>query len=694
MTLSASATRKPMTVGERLLRWEWVLVALIVLASAINAALSPYFVNARNLFEMTFNFMERGLMVLPMTFVIITGNIDLSVASTLALTSAIMGRVYGSGVNIWAAAAIGLLFGALAGAFNGILITRVRLPALAATLGTYVLYRGLAWLLMQDGAVTNFPASFTAIGQGYIPGTLVPIQLLVFVLLAIPFGLVLHKTSFGRFTYAIGNNKEACRFSGVNINRILMIIYITSGLMAALAGLMMTGRYASVKGDIGLGAELDVITAVVLGGVDINGGSGSMPGVILALFLLGLVRYGMNLVNVPAQIQIIATGLLLIVSIILPQVMRQATAKRMAKPGTAGGSAGPKRRRFLAMGLGAVVVLVIVGLFVTQCGAPAPGGGGPAAPVQPASTERSAVATEEVVLTTPTSVAVPPTRTPRPTSTQGPTAAAEPPKAATPTPQAGTPAPAKTVAPTSTNIVLALFPTAAPAPAAGEAEMAEVPAGPATIGSNDGSRNETPVRQVDLPAYMIDKFEVTNAQYDQFTKATGYQTEVEKAGANKSWRSFFTPDRVDHPVVKMTYADANAFCAWAGKRLPTEEEWEKAARGTDQRAFPWGDLWDVGKANIKQSGIRGTVAVGSYPTGASPFGVEDLSGNVSEWTSSPFVGYPGSTYRDAQYRQEARVTRGGGWFDDQKQIRTSARNGAVQSTANDDLGFRCAADKK
>jgi formylglycine-generating enzyme required for sulfatase activity len=520
--------------------------------------------------------------------------------------------------------------------------------------------------------------------------------LLIFIVLAIPIGLVLHKTSFGRFTYAIGNNQEACRFSGVNIKRILMIIFITSGLMAALAGIMMTGRYASVKGDIGLGAELDVITAVVLGGVDINGGSGSMIGVILALFLLGLVRYGMNLVNVPAQIQIIATGLLLIVSIILPQLVRQATAQKTMVPGTLGRADSGRRKFFWTVGAGAVVVLAIVLVVAAQCGGPAPGGGaGPGAPAQPGATQQAATPTESVVLSIPTSVQVPPTRTPRPAPTQAPAATSAPTPEATPT-AAGTAEPAAvvTVGPTATNIVMAMLPSPAPAAAAGEADQVEIPAGQFTMGSEDGSGNETPVRLVDLPAFLMDKFEVTNAQFDQFTKATGYQTEIEKAGANKTWRSFFTPDRTDHPVVKVAFADAEAYCKWAGGRLPTETEWEKAARGTDKRAFPWGNLWDVAKANIKQTGVRGTVAVGSYPGGASPYGAEDMAGNVGEWTSSPFVAYPGSTFNDAQYRPEARVTRGGGWFDDQKQIRTSARNGAVQSTANDDLGFRCASDKK
>ncbi len=206
MTPKPIASRKPFSVTEFFLRWEWILVALIVAAVILNASLSPYFLNADNLFDMTFNFMERGLMTLPMTFVIITAGIDLSVASNMAMTSNVMGQLYAAGVNIWVAALAALLVGGLAGLFNAILITRVKLAPLAATLGTFTLYRGIAWVLTKDGAVVGFPPEFTVLGQGDIPGTPIPIPLVLYAVLALAFGLVLHRTTFGRFTFAIGNN--------------------------------------------------------------------------------------------------------------------------------------------------------------------------------------------------------------------------------------------------------------------------------------------------------------------------------------------------------------------------------------------------------------------------------------------------------------------------------------------------------
>ncbi len=663
MTVKPVPAKKPFSLARFFLRWEWMLVVLIIAAVIVNASLSPYFLKVDNLFDMTFNFMERGMMTLPMAFVIITAGIDLSVASNLAMSANIMGQLFALGMNIWVAAAISLFVGSLAGFFNAMLITRIKLPPLAATLGTYVLYRGIAWVLTQDGAVVGFPASFDVIGQGDIPGTPVPIPLVAYLLLAVVFGLVLHRTTFGRFTYAIGNNPEACRFAGVRINRILVIIYTTSGFMAALAGVFMGARFGSVRADIALGGELEVITAVVLGGVDIFGGSGTMPGVVLALFLLGIVRYGMNLVNIPPQIQIIATGMLLIVAIIIPNLLRAVTSQ---SGGAAGGEGRRKRRVWIGVAAAAAAVIIVVALVIIPGGGGTqPGNGGQAAgPVNTLTVQFKPTNTPPVLPATPTPR---PTHTPAPTVTLAPTVAGETPSAETPTPE-----PTEDLHP--------------------DREMVEVPGGTFIMGSDDLDPKQAPAHEVDLPTYYIDRFEVTNNAFAQFVKATGYQTDSEKSGAKKTWKNFYDPSREYNPVVKMSYNDATAFCEWMGGRLPTEEEWEKAARGTDQREYPWGNIWDTTRANVKVTGFRSTVPVGSFPSGASPYGAEDMAGNVGEWTDSPFLAYPGSTYEDPQYSAEARITRGGGWFDDQNQVRTTARNAAFPETANDDLGFRCVSD--
>lgn len=311
-------------LGSTFLRWEWMLVLLIVLLAVTNTFLSPFFLQWANLMRASRDFVEIGLITLTMVFVIITGGIDLSVASTLALTASFMGWLFTMGWNIWVAAALALLLGVGCGALNGFLISRVKLPPLVVTLGTFAFYRGLAYVLLGDEAARGYPEAFAFIGQGRVFGELrVPFSLLLLVVAAIFFGLLLHRTAFGRMTYAIGSNEDASRYSGVPVDRIKMTIYIMSGFMAAVAGMVMASRFGSTRPDIGLGLELDAITATVLGGVSINGGSGTMIGAILSLLLIGELRFGMGLLNVQGQVQGVVVGLLLILSILLPNVVGQ-----------------------------------------------------------------------------------------------------------------------------------------------------------------------------------------------------------------------------------------------------------------------------------------------------------------------------------------------------------------------------------
>jgi len=223
--------------------------------------------------------------------------------------------------------------------------------------------------------------------------------------------------------------------------------------------------------------------------------------------------------------------------------------------------------------------------------------------------------------------------------------------------------------------------------------MIEIPAGVFVMGSDGDDPEDAPAHQVDLPAYEIDEFEVTNVDFETFVQATGYVTDAEQAG-KKSWRDSFGEGRASHPVVRVTWNDAVAYCTWLDKRLPSEAEWEKAARGTEGYRYPWGNEWDPAKANTKAAGLRGTAAVGSYGAGASPYGVEDMAGNVWEWTADWYQAYPGNSVADAYYGETCRVTRGGGWFDTEPQVTTFNRNCADPvKTAIDELGFRCARSK-
>jgi rhamnose transport system permease protein len=312
----------------RFLHWEWFLLGLILLVVIFFSRLTPFFLNLTNLFRSSSDYMEMGLMMLPMVLIITTGNVDLSVASTLGMTASFLGVLFMGGTDIWIAAAAALLLGALAGLLNGFLISRLKVPALVITLGTYAFYRGIAYVLLGDQAARGYPASFTYIGQGKLLGTPVPFSMLLFVLLAIVFGLLLHKTAFGRYLYAIGSNQDASLYSGVPVARIKMILFLLSGLMSALAGMVIAARFGSTRPDIGLGLELSVITATVLGGVDINGGKGTMIGAILALLLVGLMRFGMGLLNIQGQVQDTAIGVLLVMSILLPNLSRIGNAIR------------------------------------------------------------------------------------------------------------------------------------------------------------------------------------------------------------------------------------------------------------------------------------------------------------------------------------------------------------------------------
>jgi len=335
--MSAEAVRETKLISEHaprrsffagFLRWEWMLVALILVDVSINMRLSKHFLDARNLSRTSSDFMEIGLMMLPMVFIIITGNIDLSVASNMGMSASFMGVLHNMGVDIWVAALAGLLLGTLGGMLNGLLVSRVKLPALVVTLGTYAFYRGIAYGFLGDQAARGYPEEFTYFGQGRVFDTLVPFSVALFIVLAIAFGLVLHRTTFGRYLYSIGNNENATAYSGIPVARIKLILYTLSGFMAALAGLILAARFGSTRPDIGTGLELSVITAAVLGGVDINGGRGTMLGAVLSLLLIGLMRFGMGLLNIQGQVQGVAIGLLLILSILVPNLVRGVSALR------------------------------------------------------------------------------------------------------------------------------------------------------------------------------------------------------------------------------------------------------------------------------------------------------------------------------------------------------------------------------
>jgi rhamnose transport system permease protein len=269
------------------------------------------------------------LIALPMTLVIIAAEIDLSVASVLALSSAVMGYLWNHGQPIELIMVECLLVGAACGALNGLLVTRFGLPSLAVTIGTLSLFRGLAFVVIGDQSVTDFPAQWTDRAFGNVAGTAIPNTMVLFAALAIAFGVILHATGFGRSIYAIGANEEAARFSGIRVRRIKMRLFIASGAIAALAGVVISLRNSTAAANVGQGFELTAVTAVVLGGVSIFGGRGTIGGVVLALVLLGGIQKALTLSNSISSYWIqIVTGTLLIGSVLVPNLVQRARAAR------------------------------------------------------------------------------------------------------------------------------------------------------------------------------------------------------------------------------------------------------------------------------------------------------------------------------------------------------------------------------
>ncbi len=306
-----------------LISWEALLVILLLISIVIGAVLSPYFLSGFNFNALTSNIMEIAIMALPMTLIIIAGEIDLSVASLLGLTSVVLGFLWERGLPMWLAIGVALLVGLVAGCLNGLLITRLALPSLVVTIGGLALYRGLAYVVLGDQAVSNFPNSFTNLGFGSIPGTQIPWSGLIFAILAVIFVVVLHFSRVGRQLYAMGNNKEAARFSGINVNRVKLLLFMLSGVIAALAGVIFTARFSSARPDNAVGFELTVVTVVLLGGVNIFGGRGSLFGVVLAIFIVAILQNVSGLLNISGDIQSLMIGLLLILSVLGPNLARR-----------------------------------------------------------------------------------------------------------------------------------------------------------------------------------------------------------------------------------------------------------------------------------------------------------------------------------------------------------------------------------
>jgi rhamnose transport system permease protein len=309
--------------------WEGFLFLVLILIYALNTANSPVFLTVGNQINMFQLSVEKIIVALVMTFVIINGEIDLSVASVMGLAACAFGWMVQAGVPGGWAIVIALMIGLACGAFNALFIVGFGIPSLVVTLATMIAFRGLARVLVEDRGITDFPDWFDALGQQGLVGP-ITLAILIFAVLAVLSFLILQRTAFGRKVYFIGANRAVAEYSGLDVRAVKAKIFIASGVISALAGLLFAARVGAVRGDVANGFELDIITMVLLGGVSIFGGAGTMSGTILAILIVLALRNGMALQNITGHIQTGVLGVLLILSVMVP-IIRETGSRLMGR---------------------------------------------------------------------------------------------------------------------------------------------------------------------------------------------------------------------------------------------------------------------------------------------------------------------------------------------------------------------------
>jgi len=313
---------------EFITKWEVILVFITLAVFIFFNAKSPYFLDWFNLMNATFQFSEKAIMALPMIFIIMCGDIDISIASIIALCAYVVGNAALAGASIPILILLSLLVGTVAGFFNGIMITTLEMPAIAVTLATQSIFRGISIGLLGDQARTKFPENFGVFGQEFIPGTIIPFEFALYLVLMLLFAFVLHKTTYGRRLYAIGNSAEAARFSGINVKLMKVINFTLTGFFCGLTAILLASRILSVRSNIATGWDLEIITLVVLGGVSITGGRGTVFGVFVGSLVVGYLKFGMGLLKLSGTLMTIVIGTLLICAVLLPRLLDLYKANR------------------------------------------------------------------------------------------------------------------------------------------------------------------------------------------------------------------------------------------------------------------------------------------------------------------------------------------------------------------------------
>jgi rhamnose transport system permease protein len=313
------------------LRWEAALVVVLVGVLIFGSAQSSTFLSSTTFFFTGLNMGEIAIMALPLLLIVMVGEIDLSVASMLGLSGAVMGNLFQNGASIWLAMLVALVVGAVGGALNGLLVARLGLPSIAVTIGTLTLFRGLAEVILTNPTTKPFPLSLTKVGVTPIPGTQLAYSAAIFIVLALVFAVVLHATPLGRSLFAIGLQPEASEFAGIRVNRIKFGLYVLSGVVCAFAGVLFTLKNSSASYGAGTGLELTVVAVVLFGGVSIFGGRGTVGGVVLSVLIVGALQQALTQMHVQPEVQNIVTGALLLLSVIVPNSAEIPRRIRLAR---------------------------------------------------------------------------------------------------------------------------------------------------------------------------------------------------------------------------------------------------------------------------------------------------------------------------------------------------------------------------
>lgn len=314
---------------DRLFRWETLLLLLFIIVNIMNISISKNYLNASFLLTAVSTFLVRGFIAFPMAFILVMGEIDISVGSIVALSATVLGSVYNAGYPMGIAILAGLLTGLLCGSFNGLILTKFpELAPMIVTLGTQTLFRGMAEMILKDQSASGLHKSefFYNLYYGKIFG--LPYILIVFFVLAIVFGIILHKTIFGRYLYSIGSNRDVAFYSGVPVNKVRFISYALLGLICGVSAVYYGAWMGTIRSDIATGYELEAISMVVLGGISPLGGKGNFPGIVIAIFTVGLLKYGLGVINVNSQTILMIIGVILITVVMLPNFKFSTKSKK------------------------------------------------------------------------------------------------------------------------------------------------------------------------------------------------------------------------------------------------------------------------------------------------------------------------------------------------------------------------------